>query len=703
MTRRSIIAPAVLGLLLTAGLAFGAGAQARSAAAAAPAVAPAAWLDLMPLPESVTVGQGRFRVDEGLIIGRSGPAAPKGAAADRAFKAAARFMARLAGRTGLFVRQDFLLAQVPAGEGGIVFGFDRPGRLLPGEDESYELDVQPGGVRLRAPTDLGVLHGLETLLQLLSADEKGYYFPCVAVKDRPRFTWRGLMIDVGRHFHPVDVIKRNLDAMAAVKMNVLHLHLTEDQGFRVETKTFPRLHELGSDGMYFTQAQIRDLVAYAGDRGIRVMPEFDLPGHSTSWFVAYPEFASAPGPYAIERRFGVFGPTFNPADERIYPFFDAFFKEMAGLFPDPYLHIGGDEVEGHQWDADPAIQAFKKKRGLADNNALQAYFNRRLLAIVTKHGKKMVGWDEILQPGMPTDIVIQSWRGTKSLVEAARQGYQGLLSNGYYIDLCQPAEFHYLNDPLPAGVPLDEREKALVLGGEATQWAELVTFETIDSRIWPRTAAIAERLWSPVSVRNVDDMYRRLPIVSGALEELGLLHLKNQDMLLRRLAGRADIAPLKVLAEAVEPLEGYARHGQAEYTSLSPFTRFVDACAPESLAAVGFSRTVDRYLAGRDPVVAEELRGALAAWRDNHPRVLALLAASPALREIEPLSFGLARACGLGLQALGHLAKGEGQPAAWLEAGAKTLEEAADPAAHAELAVLKAIGKLVQACGGTAR
>jgi hexosaminidase len=459
---------------------------------------------LMPVPSELSVNEGRFRVDASLTVG--GRAAP----GHRAFKAAARFMSRLAGRTGLFLEQDFLASHSVAGSPGIHYEFERDGKLEPHEDESYTLSVGPDKVALSAETDIGVIRGFETLLQLLAADEAGYYVPCVEIFDQPRFTWRGLLIDSGRHFQPVDVIKRNLDGMAALKMNVLHWHLTEDQGFRVESKVFPRLHELGADGMFYTQAQIRDVVAYAADRGIRVMPEFDVPGHSTSWFLAYPEFASAPGPYAIERRFGVAEPAFNPADERIYPFFDKFFGEMAALFPDRYLHIGGDEVEGRHWDANPAIQAFMKKRGLADNHALQAYFNTRLLKILTRHGKRMVGWDEIFQPGLPTDIVIQSWRGTEALVGSARKGYQSILSNGYYIDLCQPAEIHYLNDPIPLGSPLDEAQQRLVLGGEATMWSELVTPETIDSRIWPRTAAIAERLWSPQSVRDVEDMYRRL-------------------------------------------------------------------------------------------------------------------------------------------------------------------------------------------------
>jgi hexosaminidase len=652
---------------------------------------------LMPVPASVTPGEGRFRVDESLAI--AGPGAPQ----SRPFKAAARFMARLAGRTGLFLKQDFLASQAGGAGAGIRYAYSRTGRLLPNEDESYKLTVGPSGVVLEAPTDIGVLRGLETLLQLLSADEEGYYFPCLTITDKPRFTWRGLLIDVGRHFQPVEVIERNLDGMAAVKMNVLHLHLTEDQGFRIESKVFPRLHQLGSDGMYFSQDQIREIIAYAADRGIRVMPEFDLPGHSTSWFVAYPAFSSAPGSYAIERRFGVFAPAFDPSNERIYPFFDAFFKEMAGLFPDPYVHIGGDEVEGHQWDANPAIQAFKKRKGFAGNAALQAYFNGRLLQILTKHHKKMVGWDEILQPGLPTDIVIQSWRGQESLVEAARKGYQAILSNGYYIDLCQPAGFHYLNDPVPADSPLDDRQKALILGGEATMWTELVTPETIDSRIWPRTAAIAERFWSPAAVRNVDDMYRRLGLISIELEELGLLHLKNADMMLRRLARAPHIGPLMVLREAVEPLENYRRHDQTTYTSLSPFTRFVDACAPESPAARRFGKTVERYLAGKDSQVAAELRAALARWKDNHAGILALVAGSPALAEVEPLSLGLARACGVGLEALAHVANGESQPASWIEARRQVLAEAAKPAGHAELAVLEAIGRLVDACGGAAK
>ena len=655
-------------------------------------------LGLMPVPESMTVQPGRFRVDDNLDIMGQGPASP------RAFRAAARFMSRLSARTGLFLKQDYLEARSGAAKAALVYRYSAIGKLQPNDDESYTLAVQPEGVALEAGTDIGVLRGLETLLQLLSADEAGYYFPCVAIQDKPRFTWRGLLIDVGRHFEPVDVIKRNLDAMAAVKLNVFHWHLTEDQGFRVESKVFPKLQELGSDGMFYTQDQIRDVIQYAADRGIRVMPEFDIPGHSASWLVAYPEYASAPGPYAIERHFGVFGPAFDPTNEKVYAFFDKFFKEMAGLFPDPYIHIGGDEVNPDQWNASRPIQAFMKKNGMANNHALQAYFNTRILKILTKHGKKMVGWDEIFQPGLPNNIVIHSWRGTQALVEAAQKGYQGILSNGYYIDLCQPAVEHYLNDPIPADSPLTDAQKALVLGGEATMWGEIVTPETIDSRIWPRTAAIAERLWSPPSVNNVDDMYRRLALIEVDLEELGLTHIKNQSVMLRRLAGRTAIQPLQVLAEATEPLKSYQRHSQGvTYTSLSPYSRFVDACFPESLTARAFSGKVERYLETRSPALAEELRTTLVGWKNNHALALPLIAASPALREIETLSQALESAAGTGLEALNVLTSGKAVDKGWLIGQKQLLAEAKKPKAHCELAISGAVEKLVEACAGAAK
>jgi hexosaminidase len=652
-----------------------AGALILGSAAAIPAAD--RTLDLMPAPAKLTAADGKFRVTDAFYV------AGEGETGARARNAAARFMSRLSGRTGLFFKQDFLLSQAPGDAVSLAYACERAGKLEPNEDESYRLAVGSGRMSLTAKTDFGVLRGLETLLQLLSSDGEGYYFPCVEVQDAPRFTWRGLMIDAGRHFMPVDMVKRTLDGMAAVKLNVLHWHLSEDQGFRVECKTFPKLHRLGSDGFYYTQDQIRDVIAYAAERGIRVMPEFDIPGHSTSWFAAYPEYASGTGPYAIERKFGIFSPAFDPTEERTYRFFDGFLKEMAALFPDPYFHIGGDEVEGGEWKANPKIQAFMKKNGIPDNQALQAHFNKRIR--------------KIFQPGMPTNIVIQSWRGKEALIESAKMGYQGLLSNGYYIDLCQPAFEHYLNDPVAEDAPLTEDQKKLVLGGEATMWAELVTPETVDSRIWPRTAAIAERFWSPPSVKDVEDMYRRMNIISLELEENGLRHLSYQAMMLRRLSGKECTAALKTLADVTEPLKRYARHEQATYTFLSPYTRFVDACQPESMTARRFRGSVDQFLRTKDKAMAGEIKASLVRWRDNAKELAPVIAGAPALAEVAPLSDALALAAGTGLRALELVVAGGTTDRPWADKALEALAEAKKPKAHAELAILSAVEALVKA------
>src|SRR5262249_37684194 len=228
---------------------------------------------------------------------------------------------------------------------------------------------------------------------------------------------------------------------------------------------FPKLHEQGSDGLYYTQEQVRGLLAYARDRGIRVVPEFDMPGHSTSWFVGYPEIASGPGPYTIERKWGVLDPAMDPSNEKTYKLLDDFVAEMAKLFPDHYFHIGGDEVNGKEWDANPRIQEFKRAHNLKSNEELQAYFSQRVQKLVSRHGKAVVGWDEVFVPGVPKDIVIQSWRGQESLAAAAKQDYQGILSNGYYLDLGWTAARHYAVDPMSgAAAGLPEAQKKMVLG-----------------------------------------------------------------------------------------------------------------------------------------------------------------------------------------------------------------------------------------------
>ena len=646
-------------------------------------------LNLMPVPAEMKMGDGKFKLEQSFAV------AVQGQPSDRLCRAATRMLRRLDGRTGLFFSQDFIRPDTNPADAALTITCNRQGKLVVGEDESYRLTITGQKIELTAETDIGALRGLETLLQLLDADEDGYFFPAVEINDRPRFPWRGLLIDVCRHFMPIEVIKRNLDGMAAVKLNVLHWHLTEDQGFRVECKTFPKLHQLGSDGFYYTQEQIKEIIDYAADRGIRVMPEFDMPGHATSWFVGYPELASAPGPYTIERRWGIKDPTMDPTREETYAFLDKFLTEMAALFPDEYIHIGGDENNGKQWNANPDIQAFMKANNIPDNHALQSYFNKRILKILQKNNKKMIGWDEIFQPDLPKDIVIQSWRGQEALIEAAKKGYQAILSNGYYIDLIQPTSQHYLNDPLAEDAPLTDEQKKHILGGEATMWAEFVTPETIDSRIWPRTAAIAERLWSPASVKDVDDMYRRLAVVSFRLEELGLQHEKNYPMMLRRLTGGRDITALKTLVDVIEPVKGYKRNSLRDFTSYSPLTRVADAARPDAQVAREFRQDVEKFLNGNENS-APALTAQLKVWKANHEKLLPIIKASPILWDIETLSQDFSALAEIGEQAIAYITAGEKAPAAWVQESLARVEKAGEPRSETELMITPAIKDLVE-------
>jgi hexosaminidase len=646
--------------------------------------------NLMPVPASVRFNPGRLPVTKTFNV------ASRGQTDARLRAGLERLLRRIEGRTVLELPRGLA---ADAASASLVVESAGPGRDVPSveEDESYTLEVTDRQAVLSAPTTVGLLRGMETFLQLLDGDREGYFVPAVSVRDRPRFPWRGLLIDIARHYQPPEVLKRNIDAMAAVKLNVLHWHLTEDQGFRVESRKFPKLHQLGSDGLFYTQEQVKEIIAYARDRGIRVVPEFDMPGHATAWLVGHPELGSAPGPYTIERRPGIFDPTLDPTREETYTFLEGFLGEMAALFPDAYMHIGGDENEGKQWDGNPKIQAFMKEKGIKDNHALQTYFNQRLLKILTKHGKTMMGWDEIFQPDLPKEVVIHSWRGTQALAEAARKGYKGVLSNGYYIDLAFPAHQHYAVDPLPEGHTLSETEAARVLGGEATMWAEWVTPETIDSRLWPRTAAIAERLWSPREVRDVGDMYRRLAVTSVRLEELGLTHEKNQAMMLRRLAGGRETWPLQTLVSLVEPVKEYRRYQQRPQTMLSPLTGLIDAARPDSDAARRFGLHVDALLsdAPRFDSHSQQVRGTLTQWLSAGPELEAIIDGSPALHEARPLARDLSELAAAGLEALSYLSRGVTPPAEWRDARLAAIDNAAKPKAALEFAVIPSLRQLV--------
>jgi hexosaminidase len=663
-----------------------------------PVLSPAAFaqeqsqLALMPLPAHVSEGQGHFVIDGSFAV------AVHDYPDTRVLEGRRRFLETLGRATGIPFAVD-----VPTEKGAFVISTAAPGEAVEqlGEDESYHLAVAADHVELTAKNPLGILHGLQTFLQLVHITPQGFAAPAVTIDDQPRFAWRGLMIDVGRHFMPLPVIERNLDGMEAVKLNVLHWHLSDDQGFRVESKQFPLLTEKGSNGNYYTQAQVREVIEYARERGIRVVPEFDMPCHTTAWFAGYPQIASGAGPYEIATKWGVLDSAMDPTRETTYEFLDKFIGEMTALFPDAYFHIGGDECDGKEWDANASIQAYMREHSIKDNAALQSYFTGRVQKLVAAHHKIMMGWDEVLQPDTPRDVVIHSWRGPKALATAARQGNRVLLSNGYYIDLNKPASEHYLVDPLGGdGASLSAEQQARVLGGEATMWSEFVTPENIDSRIWPRTAAIAERFWSAQDVRDVDSMYRRMAIVSQKLNDYGLEHNSSTLAMLERMSGEANPEALEVLANVVQPPLGYARESLKHFDTSSALNRLVDAVPPESETAREFNELAVAIAVGKaSPQQWQQARDWLVLWRDNDAKLGPMLAGSELTAELAPLSRSLSQVAAVGLQALDDLKNHRAMGADEREKNLAMLKAAGKPQAVLLDKVAPAVELLVRAGG----
>jgi hexosaminidase len=614
-------------------------------------------LNLMPWPQSVVLNDGNFTLNKNFKVNITGN--PD----SRIFGGVTRFLRRLDGRTGIFFEQGFIskLNEFPTAQ--LQINCTKSGKIGLYEDESYHLDIKQNQITINATSDLGALHGLETLLQMLQNTNNSFYFPNSNISDFPRFTWRGLMIDASRHFQPVDVIKRNIDALAAMKMNVFHWHLVDDQGWRIEMKKHPKLIELASDGLYYTQEEIKNIVKYADERGILIVPEIDVPGHGSAILTAYPEIGSkvitltggtsekniqgtAIATYGIERNAGIFSPTLDPSNPKTYQLLSEFFDEVCPLFPGSYFHIGGDENEGKDWDANPKIQEFKKKHNLATNHELQTYFTMQLVPMLKKHGKQLMGWEEILTKNMSKEAIIHSWRGPnegvlpgQSLVEAVKKGYKTVLSNGYYIDLMYPVESHYLNDPMPKDASLTAEEKARILGGEATMWTELASPTTIDSRVWPRTAAIAERLWSAETVTDVANMRKRLEVVSFRLEELGLTHIRNKAVILRNISNNQDTNLLNEFSNVCEPLKGYTRNKNGtEYQMYSPLTLFADACTPDAEDALAFDSAVSQYLTNKSAENKTKVAAFFNKWIAINKGLNELSANAPLVQPILPLS-----------------------------------------------------------------
>jgi len=709
---------------------------------------------LMPLPSSLKIKGGEFEITRDLKISLDNYSD------ERLEKAVGRFLERLIERSGVEISSNsqnanFIISCLAGSENEI--------QQLK-EIESYTLNVNSKRIELESASPYGILRGLETLLQLLIVEEDKRYIPAVEIVDSPRFPWRGLMIDVCRHWMPKEVILRNLDVMATVKLNVLHMHLSEDQGFRVESKVFPKLHELGSNGKYYTQEDIKEIVSHASDLGIRIVPEFDVPGHSKSWQIAYPELSSVSTSLEFGQGRGeLFSPPLDPTNEVVYEFLDKFFGEMALLFPDQYLHIGGDEVNPKFWNENPEVQQFMVENNMENAHDLQAYFNFRMNEIVNKHGKIMLGWEEILHDDLSDDVIIQSWKSHKSLFEGVQRGGTAILSAGYYLDHKLHAEKHYGVDPLvlpgavdiipdydqwkmydikielpgnamdgqlilfdrdpqnafgffaflddrnafkngkiqdgiitfdfstPVGElefsamidedsisgnlslgilkfaswgnrsggsdmegtempeieimkPLTEDEQRRIIGGEAAMWSEVVSNETIDSRIWPRTAAIAEKLWSPAELTtDVDDMYRRLEAISNLLSDEGSIHIKQYSNMLVRLAGKQAFQPLKDLVDVLEEVKYYNRLSfvmemEEFYMPDIQLDHVADIARPESLQARKFNKLVDAYLQDYSDESKTIIIDQITAWSHIYDQLSPYIADNPRLQEINLIS-----------------------------------------------------------------
>jgi hexosaminidase len=566
--------------------------------------------------------------------------------------------------------------------------------------EDYALSVGGTGATLRAGGRVGVLRGFATLLQLIARRSDGYVLTGVSITDRPRFTWRGLMIDVSRHFMPLELLERQLDAMEAVKLNVLHLHLSDDQGIRVESLRFPKIQSVGSHGQFYTQDEIRELVRYASDRGVSIVPEFDMPGHSRALLAAYPELG------AIDIGKPGEAPTvFDPAKPEVYRFLGRFLGEMDHLFPDRHMHFGGDEVDRTIWERNPGIAAFMHRNRIRDAVALQAYFNRRVVEILKHKGKVAIGWDEVLDGDFPKDGMVQTWRSAKTMARSVEAGHHTVVSGGYYLDTLLPASKLYRADPvdplaygmsrenydavkavragamLPDAFALDPSirlmpsEERFVRGGEAAMWSEETPPEIVEGRIWPRAAAIAERLWSPAAIVETDDMYRRLAQIDRELDALGVGAGPGRQAMIRRLTLSADTTAVELLASVVEPVKNFGHWhamrnqvaGRAASMPPQSFDELADAVAPESLIARAFEQRVHELLRGNpgDPALSAALRAQLTLWRDNHARFVAAASGSPALQDAIPVSRDLRDLATLGLGSLDALDNGRRPASDW--------------------------------------
>lgn len=397
-------------------------------------------------------------------------------------------------------------------------------------NEAYELSVDHKGVKIVASSSAGFFYGVQSLIQMLPTDKKIASLPYLDIKDTPRFSWRGLHLDVGRHFYPVDFVKKYIDLMAFYKLNTFHWHLTEDQGWRIEIKKYPKLTEIGSQrketmvaknfnpykgdgevyGGFYTQDEVRDIVAYAAERQITVVPEIEMPGHSLGALAAYPELGCGPGPYEVGTRWGVYDDIYCPS-EKTFGFLEDVLTEVIDLFPGEYIHIGGDEAPKAVWKKSALAQQVINREGLKDEFELQSYFIKRIEKFLVSKGKKLIGWDEILEGGLAPEATVMSWRGEKGGIEAAENGHDVVMSpnSDMYFDHYQAnpekeplaiggfttLEDVYTYEPIPAA--LDQQHHKHVLGAQANVWTEYMrTTDYVEYMAYPRVVGLAEAVWT---------------------------------------------------------------------------------------------------------------------------------------------------------------------------------------------------------------
>ncbi len=413
-------------------------------------------------------------------------------------------------------------------------------------DEGYHLTVNKKGITISGSDEAGCFYGVITLFQLFSIQDGSIYIAPVNINDYPRFQWRGVHLDVGRHFFSIDFIKEYLDIMAFHKMNTFHWHLTEDQGWRIEIKKYPKLTEIGAwrdetivghysdqpgkydgqrHGGFYTHEEIADIVQYAADRFITVVPEIEMPGHAQAAIAAYPELGCTDKKVSVKKEWGISPYIYNVNDET-FAFLEDVLSEVVDLFPGEYIHIGGDEAIKDQWKSSKSIQKKIKELGLKDENELQSYFIGRIEKFLNGHGKRLIGWDEILEGGLAPNAAVMSWRGTEGGVAAAKQHHEVVMTpTSYcYFDYYQsenteneplaiggflPIEKVYSYEPLP--VELTEEESKYIIGAQANVWTEyMATADHVEYMLLPRLSALSEVVWSPKEKKDWEDFRSRM-------------------------------------------------------------------------------------------------------------------------------------------------------------------------------------------------